>query len=139
MFRKIHSNRDPQVTVFKEIRKEFAPYFDKAQTGFRRMTQHYPRFLFVMMVINITLSAILVTTVCKRKGDPPKQKTIQVVSPVASGFDRIREAGDALRATIRLKHGIDSLTHQKSLSKADSIALMNDLDSLRHIRLTINH
>ena len=139
MFRKIHSNRDPQVTVFKEIRKEFAPYFDKAQVAFRRMTQHYPRFLFVMMVINIALSAILVTTICKRKGDPPKQKMIRIVSPVASGFDRIREAGEALRATVRLKHGIDSLTHLRSLSKTDSIALMNDLDSLRHIRLTINH
>lgn len=139
MFRKIHSNRDPQVTVFKAIRKEFAPYFDNAQAGFRRMAQHYPRFLFVMMVINITLSAILVTTVFKRKGDPPKQKAVQVVTPVASGFDRIREAGEALLATIRLKHGIDSLTHLKSLSRADSVALMKDLDSLRYIRLTINH
>ncbi len=139
MFRKIHSNRDPQVTVFKEIRKEFAPYFDKAQVGLRRMAQNYPRFLFVMMVINITLSAILVLTVCKRKGDPPKQTAIQVVSPVTSGFDRIREAGTALRGTIRLKRRIDSLTRLKSLSRADSIALVNDLDSLRHIRLTINH
>lgn len=139
MFRKIHSNRDPQVTIFKEIRKEFAPYFDKAQAGFRRMALHYPRFLFVIMVINITLSAILVTTVFKLKGEPPKQKAMPVVSPVASGFDRIRKAGEALRATIRLKHGIDSLTHLKSLSRADSSALMNDLDSLRHIRLIINH
>ena len=137
MFRKIHSNRDPDTTVLKEVRKEFAPYFDKAQAGFRHMAQHYPRFLFVMMVINITLSAILVTTVFKRKGDPPKQKPVHLTAPLAGGFDRIRAAGDALRETIRLKRGIDSLTHLKSLSHSDSAALINDLDSLRRIRLTI--
>lgn len=139
MFRKIHSNRDPDTTILKEVRKEFAPYFDKVQTGFRRIAQHYPRFLFVMMVINITLSVILVTTVFKRKGDPPKQKAVHLAAPLAGGFDRIRAAGDALRETIRLKHGIDSLTHLKSLSHTDSAALVNDLDSLRRIRLTINH
>lgn len=139
MFRKIHSNRDPQATFFQEIRKEFRPYFDKVQAGGKRIAQHYPRFLFVMMVINITLSIILVTTVFRRKGDPPKHKTVSVAAPLTNGFDRIAEAGLALKQTIRLKHQIDSLTHLKALSHTDSLALMTDLDSLRHIRLTINH
>ena len=138
MFRKIHSNRDPEATLFKEVRKEFAPYFDKAQGGFQRVARHYPRFLFVMMIVNITLSAILVTTVFKRKGDPPKQKRINTVAPLATGFNRIEAAGTALRETICLKRNIDSLAHLKSLSHADSAALLSDLDSLRRLRLTIN-
>jgi len=136
MFRKIHSNRDPQATVFGELKKEFRPYVDKAQCGLKHIADAYPRFLFVMMVINITLSAILVMTVFKRKGDPPKQKTISAIAPLAGGFSRIREAGLALKETIRLKRTIDSLTHLKTLSGADSAALLNDLDSLRHIHLT---
>src|ERR1700744_764312 len=88
MFRKIHSNRDPQATLFREIRKEFKPYFDRAQSGFKRLAQHYPRFLFVMMVVNITLSIILVTTVFKRKGDPSKHKTVNAALPLSTGFDR---------------------------------------------------
>jgi len=139
MFRKIHSNRDPQATVFQEIRKEFKPYFDKLQSCCKRIAQHYPRFLFVMMIINITLSIILVTTVFKRKSDPPKQKPVNATAPLSDSFDRIAAAGLALRETIRLKHHIDSLTHLKALSHTDSLALMDDLDSLRHIRLTINH
>jgi len=136
MFRKIHSNRDPQATVFGELKKEFSPYVDKAQRGLKRIADAYPRFLFVMMVINITLSAILVMTVFKRKGDPPKQKTVNAAAPLSGGFDRIREAGLALKETIRLKRKIDSLTHLKTLSRTDSAALLSDLDSLRHIQLT---
>ena len=40
---------------------------------------------------------------------------------------------------MQLKHQIDSLTRLKALTPADSLALMADLDSLRHIRLTLNH
>jgi hypothetical protein len=136
MFRKIHSNRDPQATVFGELKKEFKPYVDKMQRGLKSIADTYPRFLFVMMVINITLSIVLVMTVFKRKGDPPKQKSVSVAAPLAGGFDRIREAGLALKETIRLKRKIDSLTHLKTLNRTDSAALITDLDSLRHIHLT---
>lgn len=139
MFRKLHSNRDPQATVFKELRKEFRPYFDKAQGRLKRLAKNYPRFLFVMMVINIALSVILVLTVFKRKGDPPKHPAANAATPLTNGFDRIREAGLALKTTIRLKHDIDSLTHLKTLSHADSAVLISDLDSLRRIRITLNH
>jgi hypothetical protein len=77
-------------------------------------------------------------TVFKRKGDPPKKQHINAAAPLTGGFSRIEAAGQALKETICLKRGIDSLTHLKILSHTDSAALMNDLDSLRRIRLTIN-
>jgi len=138
MFKKIHSNRDPRDTVFREIKKEFLPYFDKAGQAVKSTADRYPKFLFWMMVINISLSVILVMTVFRPKGEPKKAPSLKVAGPMTGGFDQIMRVGDALRATINLKKQVDSLTRQKILSKADSAILLKDLDSLQHIRFTIN-
>lgn len=138
MFRKLHSNRDPQATLFSELRKEFLPYFQKAQHGLRGIAASYPRFLFAMMVINIVLSIVLVLTVCRRKGEPPKTPDGNPAATISGDFDRIRAAGAAMQQTIRLKREIDSLTQLPALSRADTLRLSSDLDSLRHIHLTLN-
>ena len=137
MFRKIHSNRDPRDTVFREIKKEFRPYFDKAGRGLKKTADRYPKFLFWMMVINISLSVILVTTVFRPKGEPKKAPVLKITGPMTGGFDQIMRMGDALRVTISLKKQVDSLTRQTILSKTDSAVLLKDLDSLQHIRFAI--
>ena len=138
MFKKIHSDRDPRDTVISEIKREFSPYFSKAGRGLKGTAERYPRFLFWMMVINITLSAILCFTVFRHKELPKKTQPVKVTAPVSNGFDQIIEAGTALRQTIRLKKRVDSITKKKALTHADSTALFNDLDSLQHIHRTIN-
>lgn len=138
MFRKIHSNRDPQATVFSELRREFRPYLRAGQRRLRRFAGNYPRFLFGMMVINLTLSAVLVLTVFRRKDNAKHTHTVSAAAPISDGFDRIHAAGLALRETIRLKREIDSLTQLTALSRKDTIRLSSDLDSLRHIRLNLN-
>ena len=138
MFRKIHSNRDPRDTVFREIKKEFRPYFDKAGQGLKKTADRYPKFLFWMMVINISLSIILVRTVFRPKGEPKKAPVLKSASPLSGGFDQIMRVGNALRVTISLKKQVDSLAHQKILSKADSAVLLKDLDSLQHIRVSLS-
>jgi hypothetical protein len=137
MFKKIHSNRDPRDTVWSEVRKQFSPYFDKAGTGLKKTTEQYPKFLFWMMVINITLSIVLVTTVFRPKSPPKKVAPLSLAKPVSGGFDEIVAASKALRATITLKKQVDSITHKKTLSKADSAALLKDLDSLQHLSFTL--
>lgn len=136
MFKKIHSDRDPRDTVISEVKKEFRPYFKKAGHGLRRAAERYPKFLFVMMVINLSLSAILCFTVFRHKEPVNKVQPINLTAPVTDGFDRIIEAGAALRGTIRLKKQVDSITKNKILSKADSAVLLKDLDSLQRIRRT---
>ena len=138
MFKKIHSDRDPRDTVISEIRKEFRPYFDKAGQGLKGAARRYPKFLFWMMVINISLSAILCFTVFRHREAPKANAPVKIASPVSGGFDRIMQAGAALRQTIRLKKRVDSITRKKTLSPADSAALFKDLDSLQHIHRTLN-
>ncbi len=138
MFKKITSNRDPRDTVYSEIKKEFKPYFTKAGTGLKRTAERYPKFLFSMMVINICLSIILCFTVMRHKNVPEKKSPAHISNPVSGGFDRIMQAGAALKETIHLKKEVDSITRQHTLSKADSATLLQDLDSLQHIRIHIS-
>jgi hypothetical protein len=141
MFKKITSDRDPRDTVFSELNKEFKPYFGKFRKGVKTIADQYPKFLFCMMVINIVLSVILSLTVLRPAPEKKKTSDVSAVAPVSTGFDRILQAGATLRQTIRLKKQIDSLSRLPALTKADSAALLCDLDSLRHISLTIypNH
>jgi hypothetical protein len=130
MFRKLHSNRDPRDTLFSELNKEFRPYFRKAGSGLKGMADSHPKFLFVMMVINIILSAILSFTVFRHKPAPVKV-TPQTVNPVSSGFEQIMRTGERLKRTIALKHIIDSLTAKKQLSPNDSLTLEKALDQFQ--------
>jgi len=138
MFKKIHSDRDPRDTLVSEIKKEFRPYFSKAGRGLKGTVERYPKFLFCMMVVNITLSAILCFTVFRHKEIPAKTRQVEVTAPISDGFDRIMETGATLRQTIRLKKQVDSITKKKHLTSSDSTALFNDLDSLQHMHRTIN-
>jgi hypothetical protein len=138
MFKKIHSDRDPRDTVISEVKKEFRPYFNKAGQGLKGAAERYPKFLFWMMVINITLSAILCFTVFRHREPAKNEQPLKVAAPVTDGFDRILQAGTALRQTIRLKKQVDSLSKKKTLTRADSAALLKDLDSLQHIHRTLN-
>jgi len=138
MFKKITSNRDPRDTVFSELGKEFRPYLNKVKSGLSYCAERYPKFLFGMMVINITLSAVLVMTVFRPVTDKPMAKAPAVTSPVTSGFDRIMQAGEALKQTIHLKQRVDSLTKKAAMNHADSAELLKDLDSLQSISKPFN-
>jgi len=129
LFKKITSDRDPRDTVVREIRKEFAPYFHSAGQGLKNYAARYPKFLFAMMVINISLSIILCLT-CYR---PKKEQPVKIVAPVARGFDQLLKATAALRLTISLKKQVDSLMHKKVLTGPDSAALWSDIGKLQQI------
>jgi hypothetical protein len=132
MFRKLHSNRDPRDTLFSELNKEFRPYIRKAGKGLKGLADDHPKFLFVMMVINIVLSVILSFTVFRRHDQPPKVVK-SIVNPVTGGFDQIMRTGEKLKQTIALKRQIDSLTSKKQLSAADSLALEQALDTIQKL------
>ena len=134
MFKKIHSNRDPRDTVFSELKKEFRPYIDGAGKRLKRAAERYPVFLFWLMVINISLSIVLVSTVFRRKEEPAKKHAVEL-SPVSDGFDQLLAAGHRLKTVIALKKQVDSLVHKKQPNAADSAQLLRDLDSLQHLQI----
>jgi hypothetical protein len=141
MFKKIHSNRDPKDTLSSELRKEFAVYFEKGAKMAKRICCNYPRLLFSFMVSVLIVSLVLAVSL--HRYFLPQEKirpaTGLNVRPLTGGFSQIMAAGQALEETIRLKHEVDSITAKKTLSMTDSTSLLKDLDSLQHIRITINH
>jgi hypothetical protein len=116
--------------LYSELKKEFAPYHQSVRAKLQKIAQNYPKFLFTIMVINIVLSIILVTTVFKRQ--PPPAKHIIVATP--SGLDQILIAGEKLKKTIALNRKIDSLSSIKKLSSRDSILLDSALDQFQKLK-----
>jgi len=139
MFKKIHSNRDPGDTLFSELKKEFSVYFEKGAGFCKRIVCNHPRVTFGLMISLLLGSGITTIAIHKTFLQPgKKQETIPIARPVNDGFDQILKTSAALKETIRLKKQVDSITAKKILNKADSTELLNDLDSLQRIRITIN-
>ena len=139
MFRKIHSNRDPRDTLYRELKKEFSAYTDKGSRFSQQLAAKYPRFLFGLMTALLLVSAVLAVWLHPKMVPPEKTNTRPQSTVLNGGFDRILAAGAALGQTIRLRRQVDSITAKTVLNKSDSITLVRDLDSLQHIRLTLPH
>ena len=139
MFRKIHSNRDPRDTLYSELKKEFSVYADKGNQYSKQLAAKYPCFLFGLMTALLLASAVLAVWLHPKMVPPEKVTARPQSEALNSGFDHILAAGAALRTTIHLRRQVDSITAKKVLTKADSITLVRDLDSLQHIRLTLPH
>ena len=137
MFRKIHSNRDPNDTLMREIRKEFSAYFSKAGRVSRTILERRPRMTYSVMVLLLT-GSLVISFVFVRHSDKPKAgPVIAKVSPMADGFSQIIRAGEKLKMTISLKRFVDSLSSKKNLTAKDSLALDSALDRLQAIQKSI--
>jgi len=137
MLKKLRSNRDPGDTVFTELRREFKPQINYVAEGFKKKVDTYPRLVFWLMVINITLSAVLSFTVFRHPSDPPG-KPVKITAPVSDGFGQIMQASQAISEMLRLKKAIDSLSAKKQLDRNDSLALENALDRFQQLNKQLN-
>ena len=139
MFKKIHSNRDPEDTVYSELKKEFKVYFEKAGTIGRHIIIRYPEFIFGAMIF-LMLVSIAGSLVLFRKSQPlaVKQPPKSTLKPLNDGFSEILRVGAALKETISLKKQVDSITAKKILNKTDSATLVADLDRLQQINQPFN-
>jgi predicted PurR-regulated permease PerM len=136
MFRKIHSNRNPQDTLFTELRKTFAVYFNRVDLWFRSTCLSYPRQVYSAMVILLVFSIILSFTVFPGKPvveKPPPLKSISAELP--SGFGQITQKALALQESMQLQQQIESLISRDSLSAQDSISLEKMVGRLQQLSL----
>ena len=133
MWKKIRSNRNPEDTVYSEIRKEFSLYFEKAGAGLSVVLQRFPKGVFGLMVVLMTVSLVMTFTVFRHPEQQTKPVPKITIQPLHDGFDQILRAGAQLKETIRLKKIVDSISAKKHLSETDSIALVQALDSLQKI------
>lgn len=135
MFRKIHSNRDSQDTLFSELGKEFAVYIGKFKAWFTRICQSYPKQVYSLMVI-LMMSSFALSFLFFQKAKPkPLTGQMQapankISAPVQDGFGQIIQKGQALKEAIALKSHIEMLLAKDSLSSNDSAALAKAIDSL---------
>jgi len=136
MFKRIHSNRDQQDTVFSELKKEYKVFFDRAGNYWRSFVMRYPKFLFGSMIFLMVISLALSFTVFRLRDTPIKaaapilQKT---PGPLKNDFSRIIQAGAALKETIGLKRLVDSIMAKPALSRSDSLRLETALDRLQQL------
>jgi hypothetical protein len=137
MLKKIHSDRDPQDTLYSEVVKEFGAYFTIAGNSFKRCLGSCPRFFYGLMVTLLIISLILSFTVFRHPDNaiPVKQ---QVINPIGDGFNRMMRASEQIRQTIKLKRLVDSISSKKLLTEKDSSALESALDQLREINKPSN-
>ena len=134
MWRKIHSNRDPRDTLFRELRKEFRPWFERLSMATKALIAGNPKAAFSVMIILLVLSSVLSFTVFRYR--EAKHPAILPAQPavVSDGFSRIMLAAGKLKETIGLKRIVDSLTSKSQLSAADSILLDSVLNRLQQVQ-----
>jgi hypothetical protein len=146
MFKRIHSNRKPEDTLWKALHQEFSGYFVKAGLRFGILFGNYPRVIFGAMVGLLLFSGALSFTVfrhpVKSSAARPAMQDQQPNSlksphPLDAGFTRILEAGSALKQTLELKERVESTLAKGRLTHTDSVTLENALDSLRQLQSQI--
>ena len=140
MFRKIHSNRDSQDTLFSELGKEFAVYIGKFKAWFTQICHTYPKQVYSLMVI-LMLSSFALSFLFFQKAKP-KSLVVQtqapahkMSAPVQDGFGQIIQKGQELKDAIALKSHIETLLAKDSLSSNDSVALGKAIDALHDLSI----
>jgi len=137
MFRKIHSNRDPNDTLFKELRKEFSGYFEKAERSFTSLLTRKPRWSFALMVGLLVLSGAFAVFYARTIKKETKKPHVDAVRPIGDGFSQILEASRKLQLTLQIRHLVDSISAKRNLTHRDSLVLDSALDRLQSIQKSI--
>jgi len=136
MFRRIHSNSDPEATVWRELRKEFPAWEKNVRSGSEQLIRRYPWSAFSLMVALLLASVLLSFVLLHRPADHPVKAKKSVVT-IGDGFGRLLNTTSAIRATINLKRQADSLLALSALSHADSLRLDSIIGSLHQVQQSL--
>ncbi|TWI15688.1 hypothetical protein IQ31_04971 [Sphingobacterium siyangense] len=122
MFRKITSNR-PDSSVLKEISKEFYTYFRYIKMFVRCRLIAYPRQVYILMILCITIS-ICCFFLLPKPMDVKTTKSAHSVKPVSDGMAHIMGSISDLKEIIELQAIMDGLSTKRNLDKQDSLILI---------------
>jgi len=137
MFRRIHSNRDPDATIAGEVVKEFQVYFSRANQWSGKALSRFPKLVFGVMILCIGISAGLSFTLLRSRDSKPKNisQATQIIRPANNNLGEqltvLLQTTSALRETYDLKDSVERILGRKYLSKKDSDALLVVLDRLK--------
>lgn len=136
MFKKLSSNIDPEATVLKEFRKEFATYFDKVEEGRNQLLHSYPKEIYTGMLIALIISCIVcffIYTPSERQKDKMPdmyKKTANVTDRVTGGIGEIVDLTSKISDLNILKKKVEAVLMKPSLTHADTIFLESAIQQL---------
>lgn len=136
MYRKTHFKARPD--LFQELRKEFGAYFLSLGTRWKRISERYPRQIFILMLASILLSGVLAFTVMRVKNTGPLPSLSGSGADVTQGFGQIVGAGQALKKVLDLQNQVNTILHKDSLTAADSLLVKNAIHQLEIIHHELN-
>lgn len=136
MFRKIHSNRDPEATVWRELRKEFPAWEKSIRNSSEQVVRRYQWPAFSLMVVLLLGSVLLSFVLFHHPADQPG-KAKKSVETIGDGFGRLLSTTSAIRQAISLKRQADSLLKLRTLSHADSLQLDSVLGRLYQVQQSL--
>ena len=133
MFKRIHSNRQPGITLGSELKKEFAQLWSSYNAAFLAFLQRRPKLVFGCMILLMLSSMILSFYVLRPAPNLKGKQQISAGRPIGNGFSEILRHGDALRQTIAIKQEIEQMLAKDSLSGADSLRMSLAIDQLKRL------
>ena len=137
MFRKTHSRPD-QRSLIEELRKELAPYFEKAERVIGRLLKRYPKQFFIAMIILMIGSGILSFTVMRHGSKSASTYASGISSVTSGGLGTIIKTGSALREVLSLQNQINSILKKDTFSSLDTLSLQNAFKKLEAINHQLN-
>lgn len=138
MFKKIHSNIDPNARLGSELRKEFSNYFNAAETRSVSFLTTYPREVFFVMVVMLALSAIVCFVVynpsvrAKEKMHHPVTTASQVSASAIAQTAQLVHSGQALARMYQLRTQIKTILAKPKMNHADSALLLGDIAEIEN-------
>lgn len=140
MSRKITSEQDNQVTLFGELKKEFAVYLWRFSQKRNLFLQKYPRQVFTAMLICMVTSVILAFSVMRQQKIPaPSGMGMGVADTgMTSGMGQILSTGAALKEVLELQSQVGTILKKDSLNATDSLMLKAAFDRLESIHQKLN-
>ena len=138
MSRKTISEQDNQVTLFSELRKEFAAYFTLLSQRRNQFLQRYPRQVFTGMLICLVTSVVLAFSVMRQKKVPTSSGMGKAGAEMTSGLGQILNTGTALKEILELQSQVEIILKKDSLNQTDSLMLKAAFDRLESINKKLN-
>ena len=133
MWKRLHSNRNPQDTLWREIKREFGGHFAGIQGAIFTFVNQHPRACYAFMSGSLLVSLLLSFTLFQHPPDL-HQKEFSAAFPLNKGINQVVTTAEKLKRTLLLKHLVDSLSSKKILCGADSLLLDSALTQLERIR-----
>ena len=135
MFRKIHS-KERDSNLFQELKNEFAPQLDSADTKIKSLMDRHAKIIFCIMILLIVVSFILtffvLRTDLENQAEHFKKELNAIPEGIGGEFSALQNLSSKAVKIAELKAEIERIISQDSISKEDSTYLEKAIEQLQY-------